>query len=163
MLRTLLLGRDPRRTAIRVAGLIAGSAVLFGAVLRPVRTHGVSMVPTIGDGELIFVNRLAYAFDRAPRRGDIVAIRMAGPNVLYIKRVVGVPHERVALVAGQLHIDGKPMDEPYVRHRAAWEYDEVSLTGREYFVVGDNRGMKQELHDFGRAPRERIVGRVVSW
>jgi signal peptidase I len=111
----------------------------------------------------VFVNRLAYVFDRSPRRGDVVAIRLAGPNVLYIKRVVALPHERVAIDAGRLHVDGQPIDEPYVLYRAAWNYQEVQLGDGEYFVIGDNRGMRQELHDFGRVTRERIRGKVVFW
>ena len=109
------------------------------------------------------MNRLAYALGRPPLRGDIVAIRMAGPNVLYVKRIVGVPFERIGMAGGQVVVDGRPLAEPYVRHRAPWEYDTVTLSEGEYFVVGDNRGMRQDLHDFGRTSRERIVGKVVTW
>ena len=163
VLKPLVFGRDPRRTAWRAGALVIASLVLFGVVLRPVRTHGISMVPTIADGRLIFVNRLAYALGRPPLRGDIVAIRMAGPNVLYVKRIVGVPFERVGIVGGQVFVDGRPLAEPYVRHRAQWEYATVTLSEAEYLVVGDNRGMQQDLHDFGRTSRERIVGKVVTW
>jgi signal peptidase I len=163
VLRTLLLGRQPRRTAARVLLLVAGSALIFGVVLRPVRTRGISMDPTIGDGQLVFVNTLAYVLDRAPRRGDVVAIRLAGPNVFYIKRVVALPYERVAIAAGRLRVDGRLVDEPYLRGAAPWEYPEVRLGAREYFVVGDNRAMRQDLHEFGRVARERIRGKVVFW
>jgi signal peptidase I len=69
----------------------------------------------------------------------------------------------VAIRGGQLVVDDRAVDEPYVRSRAPWEYAQVRLGPREYFVVGDNRGMKQELHDFGRVSRDRIQGKVVSW
>lgn len=155
VLRTLLLGRRPRRTALRAALLIAGSALVFGVVLRPVRTHGISMAPTIGDGQLVFVNTLAYGLGRSPRRGDVVAIRLAGPNVLYIKRVVALRYQRVSIDAGHLRVDGEPVDEPYVRGGAPWNYAEVRMGEGEYFAVGDNRVMRQELHDFGRVQRIR--------
>jgi signal peptidase I len=163
MVKTWLFGRDPRRTAVRAAILIVTSAVVFGFVLRPVRTHGISMEPTIGDGRLLFVNQLAYALGRWPDRGDVVAIGLAGPNVLYIKRVVALPYERVRIADGSLIVDGRPVEEPYVRHRAAWNYAEVYLGPGEYFVVGDNRGMRQDLHEFGRVTQERIRGKVVGW
>lgn len=163
VLKTMLLGRDPRRTAIRAVSLVLLSVVVFGFALRPVRTHGPSMAPTIGDGELVFVNTLAYALGRPVRPGDVVAIRLAGPNVFYIKRVVALPYQRVAIDAGRLLVDGQPVEEPYVRHRAAWEYAEVRLGEHEFFVVGDNRGMRQDLHDFGRMSRERVQGKVVFW
>lgn len=163
MLRTLVLGRDPRRTLTRAVALVLVSAVVFGLVLRPVRTYGISMEPTLGDGRLVFVNRLAYVFERSPRRGDLVAIQLAGPNVYYLKRVVALPYERVAIDQGQLLVDGRPVDEPYAVRRAPWNYAEVQLGEREYFVVGDNRAMRQDLHEFGRVTRDRIRGKVVFW
>ena len=163
MLKAIVLGRDPRRTAIRAVALVFVSAVVFGLVLRPVRAHGPSMAPTIGNGDLVFVNTLAYALGRPVRPGDVVAIRLAGPNVFYLKRVVALPYQRVAIVNGRLIVDGEPVEEPYVRHRAPWQYTEVSLGEHEFFVVGDNRGMRQDLHDFGRVSRERVKGKVVFW
>lgn len=163
MLKRLLVGRRPRRTALRVTALIAASLLVFGVVLRPIRARGISMVPTIADGDLVFLNTLAYVLDRPVRRGDIVGIRLAGPNVFYVKRVVALPYEEVAIRDGQLIVDRRPIDEPYVRHRAPWQYAEVRLGQGEYFVIGDNRGMRQELHDFGRVSRPRIRGKVVFW
>lgn len=162
-LRRWFLGARPARTALRAGVLVAGGALVFGVVLRPVRAHGVSMWPTISDGDLVFVNTLAYRGGATPRRGDIVAIRLAGPRVVYVKRVVGLPGERLRLVDGALEIDGRPIDEPYVRARQPWQVTEVRLGTDEYFVVGDNRGMPQHLHDFGRVARSRILGRVVRW
>ena len=86
---------------------------------------------------------------------------MAGPHVLYVKRVVGLPGERVAISGGQVQIDGTPLSEPYVRHRRPWDVPEVTLGPRELFVIGDNRGMSQGEHDFGRAQADRILGKVV--
>jgi signal peptidase I len=106
------------------------------------------------------VNRLAYTV-RTPRRGDIVAIRLAGPNVVYVKRIVGLPGERVAVVEGQLRVDGNSVPEPYVRHRRPWDVPEVTLGANEYFVMGDNRGMSAGDHDFGRVDIDRILGKVL--
>lgn len=156
----IVFGRNPRRTAVRILVLAAISALLFGWALTPIRTEGVSMLPTYASGALKFVNRIAYV-NGHPQRGDVVAIRLAGPHVLYVKRVVGLPGERVRIAGGQVQIDGSPLLEPYVRHRRAWDVDEVTLGPAEYFVVGDNRGMSAGDHDFGRVDRARIIGRVV--
>jgi signal peptidase I len=86
---------------------------------------------------------------------------MAGPHVLYVKRVVGLPGERVSIAGGQVHINGTSLTEPYVRHRRPWDVAEVTLGPREYFVIGDNRGMSVGDHDFGRVQIDRILGRVV--
>ncbi len=140
--------------------LAAISVVTFRWLLIPVRTDGISMLPTYQSGTLNFVDRVTYHFS-PPHRGDVIAIRLAGPSVVYIKRIIGLPGERVAFVAGQVEINGVPLVEPYVRNRRPWDVDEVTLGPRQYFVVGDNRGMKAADHDFGRVDAARIVGKVV--
>jgi signal peptidase I len=158
--RRIVFGSRPRRTAVRVLVLAAVSIITFGWVLIPIRTQGISMLPTYQSDSIKFVFRYAYAFS-GPRRGDIIAIRLAGPRVVYVKRLVGLPGERVSIVDGQVHINGVPLLEPYVRHRRAWALEEVTVGPREYFVIGDNRGMNAADHDFGRVDRDRIVGKVV--
>jgi signal peptidase I len=158
--QSLLFGRNPRRTTVRVLVLIAISVVTFRWILIPVRTDGISMEPTYESGRLNVVNRLSYVASQ-PTRGDIVAIRLAGLHVLYIKRVVGLPGERLAIVDGEVRINGQPLAEPYVAHRRPWNLPEVELGPAEYFVVGDNRGMNAADHTFGRVDSVRIVGRVM--
>jgi signal peptidase I len=159
-IRRLVFGKNPRRTAVRVLVLAAISFVIFTWVLIPIRTEGSSMLPTYQPDRLHFVNRLAYGAS-GPVRGDVVAIQMAGPNVVYVKRVVGLPGERVGIAGGQVQINGTVLSEPYVRHRRPWDVEEVTLGPREYFVIGDNRGMSVGQHDFGRAEVDRILGKVV--
>src|SRR5262245_58415412 len=118
------------------------------------------MLPTYGPGELNLVNRFAYQ-SAPPGRGDVVAIQMAGPHVLYVKRVIGLPGERVAVKAGLVEINGTALTEPYVRNRKPWDVPEVTLGAREYFVIGDNRGVSAGEHDFGRVEVDRILGKVV--
>ncbi len=114
------------------------------------------MLPTYAPDKLHFVNRLSYGAS-GPARGDVVAIQMAGPHVVYIKRVVGLPGERVAIAGGQVQINGTALSEPYVHYRKSWDFEEMTLGPREYFVIGDNRG----ISDFGRAPADKILGKVV--
>lgn len=140
--------------------LATASFITFKWLLIPIRTEGSSMLPTYAPDKLNLVNRFAYS-GVTPGRGDVVAIRMAGPNVLYVKRVIGLPGERVAVRAGTVFINDKPLPEPYVKHRRPWDVTEVILGQREYFVMGDNRGMSAADHDFGRVNLERILGKVV--
>jgi signal peptidase I len=156
----LLVGANPRRTLRRVVFLVAVSILVFGWVLVPTRTEGISMQPTYESGTLHFVNRLSY-IGAGPRRGDVVAIALGGGRVYYLKRVVGLPGERIRIVEGTVYVDDRPLTEPYVVKRRAWNVDEVELRAQEYFVIGDNRGMNAGDHDFGRVLRSRIAGRVV--
>lgn len=158
--RRIVFGSNPRRTAVRLLVLIAISAVTFTWVLLPVRTQGISMQPTYQSGSLRFVNKLSY-MSRGPSRGDIVAIKLAGTRVVYVKRVIGLPGERLRIAEGQVFINDAPLDEPYVRHRRPWDLPEVAMGTDEYFVVGDNRGMDLRDHTLGRTDLSRIVGRVV--
>ena len=155
-----ILGRNPRLTLIRASALIVSAIVLFGFVLLPVRLHGISMLPTYDDGALNFANRAAYWW-REPARGDAVAIRMAGEHVVYVKRIVGLPRERIAIIAGVVLVNDEPLVEPAVVYRAPWNVPAFTLGDGEYFLIGDNRAMAAQNHDFGTTTRARVVGKML--
>lgn len=157
LLSRVVAGPNPRRTLIRAALLIGAAYIVFGYVLLPVRGVGVSMQPTIEQGDLLFVNRLSYRW-REPARGDIVAVRVAGGSVVYVKRLLGLPGDRIAFVEGVLWRNGEPVDEPYARRREDWRLQEVTLGANDYFIVGDNRSMPMAQHDFGTTTRVRLIG-----
>lgn len=158
--RHLVFGANPRHTVVRIVILIVLSVVTFTWLLLPIRAHGISMQPTYENGSLHFANRIVFKI-RSPIRGDVVAIRVAGGRVLLVKRIIGVPGERLEIREGIVHINGEPLAEPYVRHRRPWNVEEVTLGPREYFVIGDNRGMLAKDHDFGRVDGSRIIARVI--
>ncbi|MGD0261903.1 MAG: signal peptidase I [Verrucomicrobiota bacterium] len=157
----VLIGRNPKRTLVRIVVLIVVSFVVFRFALVPIRVEGGSMLPTYKENGVNFVNRLAYLFHE-PRRGDVVAIRLlAGEHVMYMKRIVGLPGETVVFHKGHLFINGKLLDEPYVKLPGNWEREPVQVGPDQYYVVGDNRDMLWEGHVQGRAKRELIVGKVL--
>src|ERR1700761_4662405 len=103
-LRVAVIGRNPKRTAIRALVLALFCFVffkffIFKFIVLPVRIEGYSMFPTYHDWGINFVNRLAYRHVQ-PQRGDIVGIRMAGPSVMLMKRIVGMPGETFAFEHG---------------------------------------------------------------
>ncbi len=156
-LRRILVGSSPRRTAIRAAVLATCTFVVFKFVFLPVRLRGASMEPTYADGSVNLVSVLRYRL-RPPRRGDVVAIRMAGRRVMLFKRVVAVPGQRVAFRGGTLVVDGKEVEEQYITRPCDWNMQEVMVGPDELYVVGDNRSMPIDLHAHGRVSRDRIVG-----
>jgi signal peptidase I len=157
--RHILIGRNPRHTFARVVVLVVAAFLTFRFVLLPVRCYGPSMAPTIEHGSLRLVNRLGCRWTPCGR-GEIVALRMAGRRVVYLKRIVGLPGEHLRIIEGIVFVDGDPLYEPYVRHRAAWSLEEVQLGADEYFFIGDNRGMSIQRHDLGRAKVDRVVGNL---
>ena len=156
----LVYGRNPTWTFVRViiwiVLLVAGSQF----VLRPVRVQGISMLPTYQDGRVNLVFRWAYKF-RDPARYDVVAIRLAGEHVMFLKRIIALPGETVAFHDGKAFVNGQHLDEPYLKLPSNWERAPVRLGPDEYFVVGDNRSMPKEDHTFGKATRDRIVGKAL--
>jgi signal peptidase I len=159
-LARLVVGRNPARTLRRAAVLVAGTALVLTLGILPVRGEGLSMQPTIRDGELLIVSRVSYRL-RAPRRGEIVAVRLAGERAVLVKRILAGPGDRVAIADGDVVVNGVTIAEPYVAHRRPWRMAEVALGADQYFVVGDNRGMPMELHTMGTVARERLIGPVV--
>ena len=157
-LRVAVVGRHPKRTAIRVIILIAVSAVVFKFILLPIRVRGISMEPTYHDGSVNFVNRLAFLRSE-PRRGDIVAVRLAGDSIMYLKRIIGMPGETVAFHEGHAVIDGKILDELYLKNRCDWDIPPRTIEPGHYYVVGDNRSQLEQDHVKGLAARNRIIGK----
>lgn len=160
--RTIIIGRNPRLTLIRTVVLVVTAVVVFKFVLLPVRVDGPSMLPTYQQGAINFVNRLAY-LKAEPKRGDVVAVRYSGYSIMLMKRVVGMPGETIEFVGGRLSVNGRLVDEPYVKNPCDWNVrpEHYQLRDDEYYVVGDNRSMPFENHQQGAARRGRIIGRIL--
>lgn len=156
----LLIGRRPGITLIRAAILAVLLVLMSRYCFLPVRVTGISMEPTCHDRHFNMVNQLAYRW-KNPARGDIVSIRTSGNHIMYLKRIVGLPGESVSIDAGVVKINSDPLEEPYVVYRQAWRMKELKLGDDEYLVIGDNRGMPMEQHEFGRAYRSQIVGKAM--
>ena len=156
----ILVGRNPRLTLVRilVTGLLAW--FVFGEVLRPMRVAGPSMEPAYKLGQINFLNRWSFKFS-PPARGDVVGVRMTGESVVYLKRIIGLPGERIRFVRGQLYVNDEPFSEPYVHNPAPWNEAELQLGAEEYFLVGDNRTMPARDHTHGAFVRSKLIGRVL--
>ncbi len=160
MVKRIIMGKSPRRTLERAGILVLVSFLLFGFLLLPIRITGISMEPTYRDGSINLVNTLRFRF-RQPRRGDVVAIKLAGRRVMLLKRIVGLPGDRLAFRKGILTINGQPFLEPYIephRKRPRWDIPEVKIGLDEFFVVGDNRLIPPRVHYHGRVKSYRIIG-----
>ena len=157
----MVIGRNPKVTLAR-AVVLAVVCVLgyhFNTLLG-IRVEGISMLPTYQDGSIHFVSGVPYWWHE-PRRGDVVSIRLAGVHVMYLKRIIGLPGETVAFDNGHVKINGEVLDEPYEKLPCEWNRLPEILGTNEFFVVGDNRSMPQDLHMFGKVERGRIVGKAI--
>lgn len=139
------------------------SVVLFlaiNAVSARVRVDGVSMRPTLENGEFILVNKLAYRLGH-PSRGDIVVFKFPlDPSQDLIKRVIGLPGDDVAVRGGSLYLNGEAVPETYIAAAPEYVGDWV-VPDDHLFVLGDNRNDSSDSHSWGMLPLENIVGKAV--
>jgi signal peptidase I len=133
--------------------------------LRPGQVSGISMEPRIDSDDCVVINALAFRFG-APAHNDIVAFRheRSAPSV-YIKRVIGVPGDRIAIDRGIVRVNGTILDEPYVRFHDERSFPEVVVPANSYYVLGDNRANSEDSRAWGFVPADQIVGRAtfVVW
>jgi signal peptidase I len=137
--------------------------LLLQLVVKNFRIIGDSMQPNFHDGEMILVDRVTYRFSE-PKRGDVVVFHYPrAPQEDYIKRVIGLPGETVAISTGDVYINGNPISEPYIDGQRTTTYrnSEITLGADEYFVMGDNRGYSSDSRAWGPLPRRYIIGRAL--
>jgi signal peptidase I len=154
---------------------ILTSAVAIIAIVVPLRllvaspfeVKGASMAPAYEADDLVFVDKLAYR-SRDPQRGDVVVLIPPGqPGQYYVKRIVGLPEEKVRIRGGEVtvfnsvHPDGFTLSEPYLFKEASTEAltaEPMSVPAGSYFVLGDNREHSNDSRYWGTVPRQNIVG-----
>ncbi len=159
--RQFLFPSLTRRFFIRVALVTLGAYVFFGHICTPFYIRGHSMDPTYRNDGVNFCWKVRYLFSK-PKRFEVVVIRLAGPKIMLLKRVLALGGEQVEFRRGKLFVDGREIAEPYIRNPGEWNLPPRRVEKDFVYVVGDNRGMPMENHYFGQTPIKRIVG-VPLW
>jgi signal peptidase I len=148
---------------LSISVIIAAVVIVF--IYQPVKVEGTSMMPGLSDQERIFVNKFIYRLGIGSiQRGDLVVFwPPSDKGRSYIKRVIGMPGDVVAIERGAVLVNGEPLDEPYVPK----EYrDTLTMPARlvpagRYFVLGDHRNSSNDSRSWGDVPRENIYGKAV--
>lgn len=131
------------------------------AIIDRVEVFNVSMDPTVVQGEVIFVNKLAYRLGSV-ERGDIVTFHYPlDPEKDYIKRAIGLPGDEVTIENGEVFVNGIKLDEPYLSTATT---DEGTWIVPEdmYFVMGDNRLESVDSRAWGFVPEEDLIGKALA-
>jgi signal peptidase I len=181
--RSLSRFPTPLRTlidwAVTITLAVVGVLVFQAEVAKPYRVPTASMEPTLHCGkpadscrsrvsDRVIANRIVYRF-HVPERGDIIVFKAptkveAACNAggTFIKRIIGLPGERVSMRHGYVSINGARLAEPYLaagnRGRESGEWPRSPPDG--YFVLGDNRSKSCDSRRWGVVPRESIIGRA---
>lgn len=145
--------------------LIAVYALLEMAVPRSV-VLSISMQPNLVEGQRLLISRVSYMFSK-PQRGEIVVFEPTGytpDEDRLIKRLIGLPGEKIEFRDQSVYINGTKLNEPYLNEPCLVAYcpnQGWNLGRDEYFFMGDNRNHSQDSRMFGAIKRKQIVGRAI--
>lgn len=136
-------------------------------ILQPFYVKGASMEPNFRDNEYLIIDELSYRL-HLPQRGDVVVLRNPALGEFLIKRLIGLPDERVMINDGAVsivntdHPEGVRLDERAYLGLNVLTFGnlDVTLGNDEYFVMGDNRSASLDSRSFGPIPRRDIIGRA---
>ena len=163
-----------KKRLLRIALLILETALaillaflLVRVALERTTVSGDSMAPTLPADTSIMVNRLSY-FRSGPDRFDVIVFAHEGEEHSYyhVKRVIGLPGEKVQIVNGVVYINDEPLNEivndlPKM-HLSGLATEPITLDTDEYFVLGDNRNKSEDSRfaNIGNVTKEQIIGKA---
>lgn len=165
------------REVLETLGLAVLLFLVINIISARVRVDGISMRPTLDDGEFVLINRMSYKFGDF-HRGDIIVFRpplyppqgfwrqlLGLPNISdnyedYIKRVIGLPGDQVRIAQGVVYINGSELKEPYIAAPPNYP-GEWTVPAGNVFVLGDNRNNSSDSHAWGFLPEENVLGKAV--
>jgi signal peptidase I len=139
-------------------------ALLINLLLaQATRVYGQSMEPNLHTDQRLVVEKISYSRwwpVGGPQRGDVVVFRVDPNSDLLIKRVIGLPGDRVEIRAGQVYINGESINEAYITRPTYGDYGPVDVPPLYIFVLGDNRGFSNDSRAFGALSLESVIGRA---
>lgn len=142
---------------------VAASILIITFLYQPVRVEGTSMLPRLENHDRLFINKFVYRVSPISR-GDVVVFHYPrDPEKSYIKRVIALPGDHLAIERGQVWLDGKPLAEPYVpdEYRDMRSLPETVIPADTYFMMGDHRSISSDSREFGPVERDLIYGKAV--
>jgi signal peptidase I len=149
---------------IALSGILAFGIRSFVAEARYIPSG--SMLPTLQINDRLIIDKISYDF-RDPTRGDIVvfsptdALKKQNFKDAFIKRVIGLPGDKVEVKDGLVYVNAQPLQEKYIEDQPNYRFGPVSVPPNEYLVLGDNRNNSYDSHYWGFVPRKNIIGRAV--
>ena len=141
---------------------VLGAILIVIFLVQPVKVEGTSMEPRLQPQDRLFVNKFMYRISDI-ERGDIVVFWYPKDrSKSFIKRVVGLPGDRVEIRSGTVFVNGQRLSEPYLLQRLdVKSHPPEVIPPQHYFVLGDHRTSSSDSRDWGSVPRQNIFGEAV--
>lgn len=134
-------------------------------VAQPFIVSGASMEPNFSNGDYLIIDEFTYKI-RNPQRGEVVILKARNSPIFYIKRVIGLPNEKVEIKNNRIYIynnenkNGSVLEENYLHGLETYPEDYFELRNDEYLVLGDNRPRSFDSRQFGAVSQKNIIGKV---
>jgi len=141
------------------------AAFLITFVVQAFFIPSRSMEPTLEPGDRILVNKFIYRFQE-PQHGDVIVFKFPlDPKRDFIKRVIALENEKIEIRDGEVYVEDKKLEEPYIKESFVGNYGPYQVPPNHLFVLGDNRNNSEDSRFWGALPRENIVGKamVIYW
>lgn len=122
-------------------------------IATPVRVNGTSMVPSLEEKEILILNKMNKSFSRE----DIVVVSKKVEGSSIIKRIIGLPNEKIKCINGVIFINDEKYEDKY-GFGTTTDFDEITLKDDEYFVLGDNRAVSKDSRMLGPIKEKYIEG-----
>ena len=152
-------GRIARELAETLVPAIIIALLIHVFLAQATRVYGQSMEPNLHTNMRLVVEKVSYRM-HSPQRGDIVVLRVRPGDELLIKRIIGLPGDEVAIHDGQVYVNGKALDEPYLNQNTRGNLAPRVVPPLHVFVMGDNRRASNDSRSFGPVHLDNIVGRA---
>ena len=154
MKRIIDLIKKEKKFLLLVMIIILFKIFIFNFIL----VKGDSMNPKYKNNDFMFLNKIIYKFTPI-KRGDVIVLKYKNDDL--IKRVIGLPKDKIKVENGKLYINNKEYKENYINsYTASEDFDEVTIKNNEYFVMGDNRYNSYDSRRFGPINKKDIMGKV---
>jgi signal peptidase I len=129
-------------------------------LVQPFYVEGASMEPNFYQNEYLIIDEISYRFNE-PKRGEVIIFKSPQDDRSYfIKRVIGLPGEKIEVIDGHVFINGSKLEEKYIGNFSSEDHQEITVKQDEYFVMGDNRINSMDSRQFGPIKDSSIIGRV---
>ena len=174
------------REIIETIALAAFLVLVIQSAVQNYRVEGPSMQPLFISGDRVVVNKIIYTEIDAEHatgylpavsadageilrpfgelaQGDVIVFRWPrDPRQDFVKRVIGLPGDRVKIELGTVFVNGNPIEEPYVEYTLRQSINERVVEPNSYYVMGDNRAQSDDSRHWGSVPYDHVIGKVMA-